>query len=50
MGQQNITQKNIPKLEKPTQKSIQKIALKNSRSNIHKIFTWIEVKQNLTGK
>jgi len=30
--------KNIPEFEKPTQKPFQKIALKNSRSTIHKIF------------
>ena len=46
MDQQNITQKTIPKLEKPTQKHIQKITLKNSRSTIHKIF--ILMKSTLT--
>jgi len=34
--------KNIPKLEKFTQKPIQKIALKNSRSSIHKNFNFIK--------
>jgi len=42
--------KTIPKFEKPAQKPIQKIAMKNSRSTIHKIFILIKAKSNLTGK
>jgi len=42
--------KNIPQLEKPTQKPIQKIALKNSRRTIRKIFILIKAKSNLTRK
>ena len=50
MDQRKITQKPIPKFEKPTHKPIQKIALKNSRSTIHKISIIIKAKSNLTGK
>ena len=46
MDQRKITQKPIPKFEKPTQKSIQKIIYYKSRSTIHKIF--IPIKKTLT--
>jgi effector-binding domain-containing protein len=50
MGQQNITQKNHSKTRKTYTETYSKNCFENSRSTIHKIFTWIEVKQNLTGK
>ena len=45
-----FTRETISKFEKPTQKPIQKNALKNSRSTIHKIFILIKAKSNLNRK
>ena len=50
MNLRKFTRKTISKFEKPTQKPIQKIALKNSRSTIHKISILIKAKSNLTRK
>ena len=50
MGLRKFTRKPISKLEKPTQKPIQKIALKNTRSTNHKIFILIKDKSNLSRK
>lgn len=42
MDQRKITQKSIPKFEKPTQKSIQKIIHDNRRSTTLNFFTLIK--------